>query len=299
LAQFTIPTPTPAGLDAGVLGVLAGEYVPLPVEDKQSGAEANRSAPRPDRQWLDGAIDREVFLDEDEFSPATDPKRRDADARYHLLSLAKEATLAQLAADAKSNIRFTALLDKPREYRGEVVHVKGDLMWVQTFELQRPTPGMEHVYQGLIVVPGTGQSYGILFTDLPQHLPPERLWKRLYLRDATFDGYFLKVLKVALPADKNNPARTGIVPVLVGKSPVLPEPPPRFDLVGTLTTLGLILAAVLILGTLALWLYRRSERRYQLKMAEVRARAQARPPSPPEANGSPPAGDAFADFTDQ
>lgn len=293
LGVFTVPTLSPASLDGAILGVLAGEYVPLPEEDKAPARDANKLAPVPDREWLQGALDREVFLDEDEHAQATDPKRRDADARYHLLSLAKEATREQLAADGKANVRFSALVDKPRDYRGEVIHIKGDLLWVQTFELQRPTPGMEYVYQGLIVVPGTGQSYGILFTDLPEHMPVERLWKRLYLRDVTFDGYFLKVLKVALPADKNNPARTGFIPVLVGRSPVLPTPPPQFDVIGTLTTIGVILAVALVLGTIALWLYRRSERRYLAKMAEVRARALSRGAVQSEAD---PAGPVFPDF---
>lgn len=264
---------TPGTAEGGVMAVLAEEFVPL--SEAEPRLAPNRTAPTPEWRWVSGAIDHEVFLEEDETSQELDPKRRDADARYHLLALAKEATVEQLAADALRDVRFSALMSKPREYRGKIVHVRGDLMWIQTFELLRPTPGMEFVYQGLIVDPRTGHSYGILFTDLPQHLPPERLWGRLYLRDVTFDGYFLKVLKVQLPPDKKNPARTGYIPVLVGKSPIIPEPPPRFDLLGTLRTIGLTAVILFLVAATALYLYRRSERRYQAKMAEIRSRRQA------------------------
>jgi len=292
LGLFALPAWNPAAVDAGILAVFADEFVPLDVETPESPVPMNRSAPTPERNWITGAIDHEVFLDEDDTSQALDPKRRDADARYHLLALAKEATLQQLAADARSDIRHSALLSKPRDYRGAIVRVKGDLLWVQTFELQRPTPGMEFVYQGLMVVPGTGQSYGILFTDLPEHMPPERLWSRLYLRNVTFDGYFLKVLKVQIPASRNVPARIGYIPVLVGKSPIIPEPPPAFDVFGALRTIGVVLAVVLIVGTVAMWLYRRSERRYLAKMAEIRARH--RPPALPDAQDSIPFPEANA-----
>jgi hypothetical protein len=265
---------SPGSAEGSLLASLADEFVPLPAERQTGPIPPNRSAPTPDWRWVSGAIDHEVFLDEDETSQELDPKRRDADARYHLLALAKEATLEQLAADAQE-VRHSALMAKPREHRGKIVHIRGDLLWVQTFELLRPTPGMEFVYQGLIVHPGTGHSYGILFTDLPEHLPPQRLWGRLYLRNVTFDGYFLKVLKVHLPADRKNPARIGYIPVLVGKSPVIPPPPPRFDLWGTLGTVGLTAVILFAIATAALYFYRRSERRYQAKMAEVRARRQA------------------------
>jgi len=266
---------SPGSAEGSVMTALADEFVPLGEPEQERRLPANPTAPTPEWRWVSGAIDHEVFLEEDETSQELDPKRRDADARYHLIALAKEATLEQLAADAQRNVRFSALMTKPREFRGRIIRIQGDLMWVQTFELLRPTPGMEFIYQGLIVDPKTGHSYGILFTDLPQHMPAERLWNRLYLRDVTFDGYFLKVLKVQLPPDRNNPARTGYVPVLVGKSPVIPEPPPRFDLFGTLRTIGVIALVLFILAATALYLYRRSERRYQAKMAEIRARRQA------------------------
>jgi hypothetical protein len=279
-----VTTTTPASLDAGILGALSGEFVPLPEQQPANPADGKRSAPVPERHWLAGAIDREIFLDEDETAQELDPRRRDANARYHLLALAREATLDQLANDAVSNVRYSALIEKPSDYRGQVLRIKGDLIWVRTLELKRVTPGMDFVYQGLIVVPSTGDSYGILFTDLPEHMPAQNLWTRLYLRDVTFDGYFLKVLRVELPADKRNPARTGHIPVLIGHSPRLPPPPTQFDLYGTLITIGMILGVVLVLGTLALWLYRRSERNYQAKLAAVRSRH--RPVEMPEPGSS-------------
>ncbi|MCS6976116.1 MAG: hypothetical protein NZM31_03770 [Gemmatales bacterium] len=286
---------TPGSAEGGAMTVLADEFVPLSETPEEQRLPTNPSAPTPEWRWVSGAIDHEVFLEEDETSQELDPKRRDADARYHLISLAKEATLEQLAADAQRNVRFSALMTKPREYRGRIIRIHGDLIWVQTFELVRPTPGLEFIYQGLIVDPKTGYSYGILFTDLPPHLPPQRLWNRLYLRDVTFDGYFLKVLKVQLPPDRNNPARTGYVPVLVGKSPIIPEPPPRFDLLATLRTIGLTAVILFVLAATALYLYRRSERRYQEKMAEIRARRQA---VQAEAGSQPPGDVNFEAFVE-
>jgi hypothetical protein len=274
LGQFSVISPSPATFDAGVLGALAYEYVPLPPTDMRPPDILPDLVPN--RDILRGARDRDVFLVDDPTDPLMALAKLDADARYHLIELARANSDETLAKEARKGVRYTALLEKPAEFRGQVVEIRGDLRWLKHFELKRPVPGMEFVYEGVIEVGGADQSYWVLFTDLPERFPPERNWNRLYLRDVTFRGYFLKVLKVNKPDGAKGNPRPAYLPVLIGHTLQLPPQAPGFDLLATVRLIGMILVVTVILGGLALWLYRRSERRYLAKMAEVRERARNR-----------------------
>jgi hypothetical protein len=123
----------------------------------------------------------------------------------------------------------------------------------------------------------------VLFTELPKSFPPEREWDRLYLRDVQFDGYFLKVLRVDRPEESKSPVRASYIPVLVGRTVQLLPP----DSVAATVPWQTILLAFLValgVGTIAMILYRRSERRYLAKMAEVRRRVEQREDYPDSAS---------------
>ncbi len=267
---FYALTPNPftpiAFMALGAEGVASFEHVPLPVRPPPSG----RHAPPPDGNILDLAIDRKGFLTDDpnesDYNNAL--KKGDADARYHLFELAAVANAADLAQDARRDVRYTALMQKPQDYRGDVIHIQGQLRWLRTFELTRSTiPGVTHFYEGLITVGPDG--YWALFKDLPAGLPPAAQWNNLYVHDVGFDGYFLKVLLA-----KNSKGAIPF-PLLIGRTLVLPPPEAESSLEASFWTLLIVVGGAGLVLSVIFWLHGLSERRYAARLAAVRAKAQA------------------------
>jgi hypothetical protein len=238
-------------------------------------ARHERTAPYPDAEVLAGAVDHQPFLVEHKDGFLTPPEtRRDADARYHLLLLAHSAKPGALEADGASGYRYTALREKPNDYRGQLVTIQGDLLWITHLELKRDLPGLHVCYQALITANKPDQGYWCLFTDLPEGLPPPQEWDRLYLHGVRFTGYFYKVLKADLPKD-NQKAKQ--IPVLIGKSLVLPMAAAEsWSWLDMPYILAVMAVPVAMLGVFALVWHRRGERAHRKKMAEVEARRRQR-----------------------
>jgi hypothetical protein len=281
LAAFTMPSPVPFNIDAAVAGTVHLEHVPLPEHVVQRPRQ-DRRAPYPNPQTLLGALDRQRILLDNPIVTSEDPDDRrneqfrlDADARYHLLQVAHDARAEDLAADARTDFRYSALREKPADYRGELLHIEGELLWIQPFELksaERKIPGLEHAYQGAITVGAPDKGYWILFTELPPNFPPESDWPKLYRYGVKFDGYFLKVLLIDNPKEKG---KFLYVPLLVGKTVSMPPTPSGawdFPLWPTVSVLGGVLLVVLVVG----YFYRKHERAYALRLAATRKAAQDR-----------------------
>lgn len=189
-------------------------------------APKQRRAPYPHLKTIAGAADADPFLASAEDAPpelqASAKANLDANARYHLLALAKDSNVAALDADARTDVRYQALLKKTSEYRGELVRITGDLISMsEPMELHRKVPGMEVCYLALMTNERPDHQYLVLFTDLPPGLPKDQTqWNQLYLRQVQFAGYFYKVAKFTDPA---NMKKQWMLPVLVGKMPVLSE----------------------------------------------------------------------------
>jgi hypothetical protein len=271
---------SPAALAAGVPAVQAQEQVPF---DYQSTLPAaTRRAPLPDMRILDGAQDREGFLIERPGGLINDFHRLDADARYHLMELAKAAQPEDLAADARQDIRYSVLRDKPDEYRGDVIHVEGELIWIKTFELNRQVPSVPFVYQGLIHAGRPDHGFLVFFLELPKSFPPEAQWGQLYLRDVRFNGYFLKTLREENPRDRSRP---WLLPVLVGKNLELAPAPASDGLGSFLLPLALVLVVIALAAATVIWFLRRGDHRHEARMSAVRRR---RLDGPAEEESPPP-----------
>jgi hypothetical protein len=252
------------------------EHIPWPERPVVAAKAPPRGAARaltPSREILDGAIDRKGFLTDDpDESDYTNARRKgDADARYHLIELAATASVQDLARIARADVRYTALLQKPNDFRGQVLRVQGQLRWLKTFELSRDTiPGVKFVYEGLITV--GPDAYWVMFPELPPGLPPGSEWNNLYVHDVSFSGYFLKVL-LAENAKGKFP-----FPVLIGRTLELPPAVAGTTFASGFWTLAIVAGtAALILG-IVFWLHGLGERRYAARLAAVRARGRLESP---------------------
>jgi hypothetical protein len=309
LAAFMTPTLVPSSVDAALACPLHLEHVPLPPYVDPRAAKETRRTPLPLPEILGGAWDRRGFELDNAIVSRENPdnllnerKRMDADARYHLLQLAHGTTLESLRADARTDVPYPALLQNPDAYRGEIIHLEGDLLAIEHFVLSRKIPGLDRAYFGDMTVVESGRKYGILLTELPADFPPEREWSKLYRHGVKFDGYFLKVLMMDHPRDKD---RVLYIPVLVGKTVELPPAPLESGWsIPILPTVAIGLGVIVIV-LLAGYFYRRSEYAHARRMAAIRQQARAAVegaplseiplarPALPDRNGSP-----FPSFSD-
>ncbi|HMP16252.1 MAG TPA: hypothetical protein PKD72_04455 [Gemmatales bacterium] len=228
---------------------------------------------------LDGAQDMEPFLSP---NPVAIPEmqlsakaEKDAEARYHLLQLSRDANPGALEADARTDFRYRALAQKPHEYRGELIKIRGDLISLgEPMELQRKVPGMDICYVGLIASEQADHQYLILFTDLPEGLPPMKEWSKLYIRNIEFSGYYYKVAKFTRAEGK---IRTWMLPVLVGKTVQLPAQTNEGMEWFNLITVYLAMAIPVIFTALILPRYfRSSDKAHECLMQEYRQRRERR-----------------------
>lgn len=259
------------------------EYLPLP-ELNKGATIVNRKAPYPDMRLLAGAADRRQFLTETfrlTEAPLGEKEkvietnyRRDADARYHLLNLAKVSLTGDLEKDGRKNIRYQALVTKPNEYRGELITVTGSLNSVgESMEILRPEAGLEFCYPGMMMGDHSSHMYYLLFTDLPANMPESKsAWNQLFWQNMSFTGYFYKVVRME---NHKDPSKPWFLPVLVGKSPITlansTQTAAPSIMVPFLIFLAMLLPVVLVAG-LGTWWFRRREKEHQQRMEAVRQR---------------------------
>jgi hypothetical protein len=115
---------------------------------------------------------------------------RDTAAYDLLLKHARETTPAELAVQARRDILFTHLWERPEPYRDIPLHLLGIAMQVLTYESKLSPTG--RLYEAWI---GTHESqyhpYVCIFEDLPQGFPiGPNVSERV-----VFNGYFLKLMK--------------------------------------------------------------------------------------------------------
>jgi hypothetical protein len=251
---------------------------PTPAHESQAPkADGPRRAPFPEEDILAGAADGEPFLVENpDLILETEKQqraRRDADARYHLLLLAKSAAPGSLQANARFDLRYSQLKHKPRSCRGEIVGIRGTVVSITPMELQRELPDVPVCYQAQVTVDVPDQRYWVIFTDLPPGLPPENQWRGLYLHQVFIAGYFLKVLRMENPREPKQPL---LLPVLVAKT--LDLPPATADTAWNEVAIifGLAAIPVLVVGLFAWWYYAHTEAALRDRINQTKRRRTER-----------------------
>jgi hypothetical protein len=169
-------------------------------------------------------LDGEPFWAESPANPLRSPqierRRRDADARYHLLLLVRVAIPETLLLDAEPSPPWMELLESPHRHRGRLLRVQGNCFGLRRMPLSRSdVPGLTHCYQAFLSQGMSEPRLMVLFTELPRaDLPPESDWARFWRRNVAAAGYFLKVVRLEAPAT-GEPAS---LPVLVAQTLLVP-----------------------------------------------------------------------------
>ena len=179
-------------------------------------------------------------------------------------------------AEAHLNVDISHLLAQPERYRGKIITVRGELIIVREEDAPRfVEPGFpKKIYTGYIVTTKGVPVYTIVFTQLPEEI--KLPWRKGNL-EVTFHGYFLSLVR--FPAEKGSQSpRDVISPYLVGRTlivhgkakPAVPvKEPASYSYAIIASTVGTILAIVVLGALLNLWL-KRGDRRIQSQLANVR-----------------------------
>jgi hypothetical protein len=236
-----------------------------------------RRAPIPDSDLLRGALDHEPFWAESASNPlrgpAVAPRRRDTDARYHLLLLARAAVPETLIADAEPCPPVAELLGSPDRHRGRLFRVQGHLFGLRRMKLTRgDLPGRDSCFQAFLTVGTTQDRLLVLFTDLPAAaLPAEEEWPRLWRRDVAAAGYFLKIVRIDHPQAGAAPVH---LPVLVAQTLLLPptEEPAAGFVTSNLWLFALMAGPVVLILVCLAWMWRREDGPWQRRRRRLEAR---------------------------
>jgi hypothetical protein len=205
------------------------------------------------------------------------------------------------ASAVRSNLNLTPahLMQEPRKYRGEVVHVEGHVRRVRRFDppMMAEQAGVRDLYEGWLF----DKAYGanpicLVFTELPEGLSVAEKMDQ----PVTFDGYFFKRYRYQAADGK---AEGREAPLLIGNAPLLMAAPvaaaPPADS-GWSTSL-LVGFMVLVLGSagLVLWLiwwFRKGDRQVRSRIARATAPTFVDPvptalpvesPAPPASSETP------------
>jgi hypothetical protein len=180
------------------------------------------------------------------------------------------------ASAVRSNLNLTPahLMQEPRKYRGEVVHVEGHIRRVRRFDppMMAAQAGVRDLYEGWLF----DKAYGanpicIVFTELPEGLSIAEKMDQ----PVTFDGYFFKRYRYQAADGK---AEGREAPLLIGNTPLLTAAPvaaasPADSGWSTSLLVGFM---VLVLGSagLVLWLiwwFHKGDRQVRSRIASATA----------------------------
>jgi hypothetical protein len=180
------------------------------------------------------------------------------------------------ASAVRSNLNLTPahLMQEPRKYRGEIVHVEGHIRRVRRFDppMMSAQAGVRDLYEGWLFDKAYGASpICLVFTDLPDGLSIAEKMDQ----PATFDGYFFKRYKYQAADGK---AEGREAPLLIGNAPVLTAAPvvataPADNGWSTSLLVGFMVLFLCSVG-LALWLtwwFRKGDRHVRSRIASATA----------------------------
>jgi hypothetical protein len=191
----------------------------------------------------------------------------ESEAYNYVLVQANKTPAEAFARSARRDVTFAHLFEEPSVYRGQVIHVEGQLRMLRKFTPPRlaANEGVKDLYEAWIFdAIHVRNPYCVLFTELPPGLQPgERLDYQV-----AFDGYFFKRYRYQA-ADGWRDA-----PLLIGHTvafrtlPAASEPEsPLYDWIVPIFLVALAGTVVMAIGTA--WWFRHGDRRVRSTLARA------------------------------
>ncbi|GIW79117.1 MAG: hypothetical protein KatS3mg105_0924 [Gemmatales bacterium] len=196
-------------------------------------------------------------------------RRPELTAYTYVLNLASRASVPSFKAHADTTITYGHMYRFPAEYRGKIVRLHGALVrlrkWDKLPDALVKLAGVKELYEGWTFDP---RAYGvnptwIVFTELPEGLEPsEKMYQQI-----VFYGYFFKLARYKSAEVRNGKPVYHVVPLLVGRSPILIKQSGTASTGIEMMTLFLGLLAGTFLFALIIWLwYRRDDQRIRKRL---------------------------------
>jgi hypothetical protein len=215
-------------------------------------------------------IDRDLLAGVEDRAPV-----RTADENYYefraynyLLLEAHNTPPAMLAKYARRDLTLAHLLEEPAKYRGQLVHVEGQLRRLRKFDAPKTAAkeGVAALYEGWIFEEGAfANPYCVITSEVPLDLPlAEKMERRV-----AFDGYFFK--KYAYKAGDG----WRVAPLLIGRNlTLLPtaatQSERESDSFPSSLLQGFVAVALgcIVLGILLHWGLKRGDLRVRARLSE-------------------------------
>lgn len=249
--------------------------------------------------WLNDIVDDRPMPNLNAKSPLEIPKASMALYQAYSQALVNSmlATPEMFSAAAKENehVTFSHLWQKPNQYRGKVIPLRGRLIKLVKHDAA-PVPALEmgvrSFYEGWVVGPNKDANpFAVIFLDLPEGLAPaDKMRKKVY-----FEGYFVTKFRYLEEHDPKTSKLPPITPILIGKTITLEEPPPTNEepysksiLMVSLLGLIAIVACMVLMG---LW-FRKGDQATRKALVTLRDKSVTfetpDEPPPPLARPVPP-----------
>jgi hypothetical protein len=223
----------------------------------------------------DWKADRSVLTGIEDRTPVRNAEQNyyEASAYSYLLIKAYQAPEGLLVEHARRDLTMAHLKEEPAKYRGELIHVEGQLKRVRRFDAPAlaAKEGVQSIYECWIFPDGSYDNpYCVITSELHAGIyPAESMSQR-----AALDGYLFKLYRYKTAKGWRDS------PLLIGKTIGLTQPA-ESDYAGeTGTANDMLLPAflVVIVATAVLaigltWWYRRGDRRAHKTMQTVRSNA--------------------------
>jgi len=169
-----------------------------------------------DREEQEGA--------QEEFQAVTDRAALTAiemPSYWRLAGWAHHSPLENLVPRARRDRTFRQFLEEPAKCRGELVRLRLHLNMVLPYDATENDLGVSKVYEAWGATDESRVNpYAVVFTELPPDMPTgERLSE-----EATFYGYFFKLIAYGAVDDKQR-----VAPLLIGRVVWHPLPAPSTD----------------------------------------------------------------------
>jgi len=136
-------------------------------------------------------------------------QKEEMPAYWRLLKWVNQQPAALLEGRSRKDVRLTDLVELPDKYRGKLIHLRLHLMQMFSYETEDSPIGTNRVYEAR---GWTDESnpwpYLVVFEDRPPGMPMGRDIRE----EASFDGYFLKLMSY-----EAHDGKARFAPVLMGR----------------------------------------------------------------------------------